>query len=187
MAVTGLAEWDAAGLLEGSRFRLHRLERDDEWIDQALDHIEGWWNRHVLEDTPPPPRDAKDLARFIRSQHPKDNGETLDLTADGASAVMLRDVDALFYRLMRLQKSRKRLVELEREAKVSLEALCGPYRGIICSHGRFAFPGMSGAVAWKKLAEAINEGPVPETLIDAHRGDSYRKSQPYPFKKKETK
>lgn len=181
MAITGKAEWDAAALLEGSRFRLHRLERDDAWIAEALEEVERWWLNHVVGNEPPEPRDAKDLARFSRMLNPLDNGETLDLL--GGDPKLLGEFDALCKHLMKIQKSMKILAGLKAETKAKLEALVGPYRGAVGSVGRFAFPSVAGGVSWKKIAEHLNEGPVPESVIEAFRSDPYRKSQLYPLKK----
>lgn len=178
MAITGLVRWDIAALIGGSSFRTYRVARDDAFIDDALAIAGDWWERHVIADWPPDPVDAADLARFTRRRHPLDNGESLEV-GEGHDAV------PLIQHLVELKEEIAHLEAVKAETTAKLEALCGSYRSIVLpGAGRFNFASYQGQVSWKKVAEHLHGGPIEDAVADLFRGEPFRKSQYYPFKKK---
>lgn len=54
MAVGGWDHGYVAALVGGNKLRWHRLERDEEIIAQLVETCGTWFQRHVVEGTPPP-------------------------------------------------------------------------------------------------------------------------------------
>ncbi|MFF4388512.1 YqaJ viral recombinase family protein [Streptomyces sp. NPDC001552] len=54
MAVGGWDHGYVAALVGGNKLRWVRLERDEEMIEQLVDHCGTWFEKHVVEGAPPP-------------------------------------------------------------------------------------------------------------------------------------
>lgn len=55
MKLTGFAVWHLAVLIGGNKFRMYRIERDEELIESIFKQVKAFWFNHVIADVPPDP------------------------------------------------------------------------------------------------------------------------------------
>ena len=81
LAITGKQTAEVAVLICGQEFRIYRIERDDELIQELITLEREFWS-YVETDTPPPADGSESADRALRALYPKDHGHTLDLSND---------------------------------------------------------------------------------------------------------
>lgn len=90
LAVTGMPYADLAVLFGGQRYRQYRIEADTGMGADMLTSASTWWQKHVIEDSPPTPDTEADARRMWRSHLV---GKTVAVDAEVADAVAtLRDI-----------------------------------------------------------------------------------------------
>jgi putative phage-type endonuclease len=136
LAVTGKAAADVCVLICGQELQVHRIERNEEVIEQLIALERHFW--HYVETDTPPPTDGSDSAdQALRALYPQDDGKTLDFTDDEALS------DA-FRRLLLVREDLDRLKDHESRLKQQIQARMGEAtRGI--------FP--AGEVRWKRAQD----------------------------------
>lgn len=55
MKLTGFQTWYLAVLIGGNKFRMYRIERDEELIESIFKQVKAFWFNHVIADVPPDP------------------------------------------------------------------------------------------------------------------------------------
>jgi predicted phage-related endonuclease len=55
MKLTGFQVWHLAVLIGGNKFRMYRIERDDDLIESIFKQVKAFWFNHVIADVPPDP------------------------------------------------------------------------------------------------------------------------------------
>jgi len=114
--------WDIATLFSLDDFRVYRLERDKELGEQILDVAEDWWQKYVVEETPPP-ADGTPMCRNVLGKiHPRVEDEKLR-----AATVAERD---LYERLLKVRSEYKELTEKKTELENQLRQCIGESLGI---------------------------------------------------------
>ena len=114
--------WDIATLFSLDDFRVYRLERDKELGKQILDVAEDWWQKYVVEETPPP-ADGTPMCRNVLGKiHPRVEDEKLR-----AATVAERD---LYERLLKVRSEYKELTEKKTELENQLRQCIGESLGI---------------------------------------------------------
>ncbi|WP_017429373.1 YqaJ viral recombinase family nuclease [Vreelandella jeotgali] len=144
LAVTGQQAADVAVLLGGHELQIHRVERDDDMIEQMIALERQFWE-YVEQDVAPPANGSASDDRALRQLFPRDDGEVLDFTDD----------DTLSEAFANLQQVRQQLDDLKkREAKLKhyLQQAMGTATGA-------TFP--SGSLSWKQSK--------PGTRLDTKR------------------
>jgi len=116
MDIFDVPYWDVATLFGLDDFRLYRLERDQELIDDILDVCEEWWQRYVVGETPPS-MDGSDRAKeAISRMHPREESAILR----SATAAELD----LHKELLKIREEHKSLstrkLQLENELRASI-------------------------------------------------------------------
>ena len=81
LAVTGQQSADVAVLLGGHELQIHRIERDEDLIEQLIALERQFWD-YVEKDTPPPADGTDSADRALRALFPKDDGEAVDFSED---------------------------------------------------------------------------------------------------------
>lgn len=81
LAVTGQQSADVAVLLGGHELQIHRIERDEEMIEQMIALERRFWD-YVESDTPPPADGSDSADKALKALFPKDDGETVDFSHD---------------------------------------------------------------------------------------------------------
>lgn len=61
MALMGFEEWDICVLLDSSDYRQFRLHRDDNWLKEAIERCNIFWEKHIATNKPP----AVDWGRYV--------------------------------------------------------------------------------------------------------------------------
>lgn len=179
MACTSLERWDVCALIGGSEPRIHRLERDDELIDDLLEVGEMWWEQYVVGDVVPPAIGADDAMRALRLQWAIDDGEVVpvdgELADQIAELLTIREAARL---------AEKQAEERKKLAEAALCSLIGEHRGIEGeAFGKVYWGTRRGSPAWKEIARAVAPGGVvPESLVEQHRAESTRSFRAYPRK-----
>ncbi|MCA6127296.1 hypothetical protein AI19_11815 [Thalassolituus oleivorans 4BN06-13] len=81
LAITGKQTAEVAVLICGQEFRIYRIERDDELIQELISLEREFWS-YVETDSPPPADGSESADRALRALYPQDHGHTLDLSND---------------------------------------------------------------------------------------------------------
>ena len=55
LLITGCKVIDLAVLIGGNKFRMYRIERDDDLIESIFKQVKAFWFNHVIADVPPDP------------------------------------------------------------------------------------------------------------------------------------
>ena len=55
LLITGCKVIDLAVLIGGNKFRMYRIERDDDLIQSIFNQVKAFWFNHVIADVPPDP------------------------------------------------------------------------------------------------------------------------------------
>ncbi|MCU4393357.1 YqaJ viral recombinase family nuclease [Acinetobacter parvus] len=55
LLITGCKVIDLAVLIGGNKFRMYRIERDEELIESIFKQVKAFWFNHVIADVPPDP------------------------------------------------------------------------------------------------------------------------------------
>lgn len=133
LAVTGKQAADVAVLLCGQKLEVHRIDRDDALIERLIE-LEGHFWRHVIEDKPPPPDGSESADQALRALYPKDQGKTLDWSAN---LVM----SAVFFDLLAVRQQLEAQLRLEASLKQQIQQHMGDATRV-----RFE----QGSVTWKR-------------------------------------
>lgn len=164
--------WDVCALIDGSEFRIVRVERDDDFIADLVGLAEEFWYGHVLENRVPPATSGRDALAFVSAVHVKGDGQPIEATAQHEE--MAREL------LLAQDRARAAKDDVER-IKARLCAACGDARALRGKSWTYSWAPYDGNPQWREVAEALApDGAVPQALIDAHRGDGYRKPQFHP-------
>ncbi len=137
LAVTGRKWADVAVLIGGQDFRIFRINRDEDMI-QNLISLEGEFWELVKSDTPPPADGSESSSRALAQLYPRDSGEILDCTEDSA----MNDV---FGRLVDTRTIREEAQEEEEQLKQQLQEYMGEATQMILAGGK---------VSWKKAKDS---------------------------------
>lgn len=116
LMVTGLEMGYLAVLHDGSRFRVHELERDEEAI-ATLEEIEAEFWACVTHDRPPPADASRSTEMAVRSAYSESD--------PGTTVVLDQDALARVRAYTRLQSQRQALDEQLTEAKLALMVALG--------------------------------------------------------------
>ncbi|MEU8870512.1 lambda-exonuclease family protein [Streptomyces javensis] len=65
MAVGGWSYAWVAALVGGNKFRYHRIERDEDMIDELIRLCGEWYQRHIVEGFPPPADGLEDTKNIL--------------------------------------------------------------------------------------------------------------------------
>jgi putative phage-type endonuclease len=148
LAVTGRKAADVAVLLCGQELAIHRIERDDEVIARLIELERRFWH-YVETDTPPPADGSESAARALHCLYPRDNGTTLDCSADEG---LCSDFDEL----LDLREQLARLEEREAKLKQRLQMHMGEATKAVFPHG---------AISWKRSKDSTGLD-VARLLVD---------------------
>ena len=169
--------WDVCALVDGTQLRIVRVDRDDDLIDSLAELGRTFWNDNVLADVMPPVTDGAQAMKLMAQHWRQDNGETLELTGEDADKV-----EAVARELLLAQQREKDAASEVGRLKALLCGIVGEHKSLRGPWGRFDWPTRQGNPKWKDVAEELAGGVVPQALIDANRGDSYRRGQLYASK-----
>lgn len=137
LAVTGKQAADVAVLIGGQELRIHRIERDDELIQRLIELERRFW-AYVEEDRQPPAdgSDSADLA--LRSLHPQDTGQVIDLSQD-------LELSGVFSDLIAVRHTIETQTQLEAQLKQRIQQHMGD-----ATRALFEI----GEVSWKRSKDA---------------------------------
>ncbi len=109
MAVTGMDRADIVALFNGNRLQWWTVDRDQEWIDQAIDYCRGWHQTHIVGKSAPEPEMPRDADKLARLWTP-DSEAAIEVAQDFADE--LRDA------LAQADEAVARAQQLKNELKV---------------------------------------------------------------------
>ena len=185
MAVFDLDRWDVCAWLNGTDVRIATVHRDEVMIDGLAELAERFWIENCHGDKPPRPQDADDLVRFLGRRFPKDNGKIVELKRGGDNDALAEQVELLARKLALIKETAKAVDEHKKETEAKLIAVVGEDKGVAGPWGKYSYGGRAGRLAWKRIAEEVNGGPVDQDTIERHRGASYRQGDLRMFKPKQ--
>ena len=149
LAVTGHAWAEVAVLIGGQDFRIYRIERDDEKIQDLTEREARFWQL-VQHDQQPEPDGSNDAANALNWLFPRDDGQTVDLS-DSA------EFNQLFRQLLQLREQKEKVELQESQIKQRLQATLGD-----ATTGLFA----EGRVSWKRSKD--RQAPDLDQLSQDH-------------------
>ncbi|WP_336951231.1 YqaJ viral recombinase family nuclease [Acinetobacter sp. AS167] len=83
MKLTGFQLWHLAVLIGGNKFRMYRIERDDDLIESIFQQVKSFWFNHVIADTPPAPTCFDDVlhrwSKHVEGKQVEANSEHIKL------------------------------------------------------------------------------------------------------------
>lgn len=172
MHVASKDVWDVCALIDGSDFRIVRVERDEDFICDLVSLATDFWHGHVLENRVPPATSGRDALSFVSAVHVHGEGEPIEAPAEA---------EALARELLLAQQRRRQAKDEEERLKAQLCALCGGARAMRGKQWTYSWAPYDGNPQWRAIAEELSDGgAVPQALIDKHRGEAYRKPQFHP-------
>jgi len=139
LAITGKQTADVAVLLCGQEFRIYRMQRDDELIDQLIELEREFWS-YVESDTAPPADGSDSANQALRMLYPKDTGTTIDLSDDS-------DLELSFQQLTQVRSESQILSNREDELRQMLQQRMGTASTAIFS---------SGKITWRKSKDSLS-------------------------------
>ncbi|WP_270828769.1 YqaJ viral recombinase family nuclease [Aeromonas sp. QDB20] len=138
LAVTGHAWAEVAVLIGGQDFRIYRIERDEEKIQDLTEREAQFWQM-VQQDQQPEPDGSRDAANALSWLFPRDDGQTLDLSDSP-------EFNQLFGELLRLRQQKEAVEQQESQLKQRLQATLGE-----ATAGLFA----DGKITWKRSKDRL--------------------------------
>jgi putative phage-type endonuclease len=157
LAVTGKQAADVAVLICGQELRIHRIERDEQLIEQLLELEAAFW-RHVEADQPPPADGSESAEAALRALYAQDSGEMLDLRED-------LEMSGVFSDLLAIRESIAQQSALEQQLKQRIQQRLGEASGAVFE---------SGEVSWKRRLtwSACAKSTPNLSRGSAHRGQA---------------
>lgn len=83
MAITGVPICDLAVLFGGQKFRIYEIRHDADLTDSLMAMAGAWWQRHIIDDTPPDPTTATECRQRWHTNKPE---TAVEISAAAASA-----------------------------------------------------------------------------------------------------
>lgn len=165
MAVCDVDAADVAVLLGGNDLRVYHLTRDRALETQLIEHLAGWWARHVVARVPPEPVDGAAAQRFVGRLFPQSVQDTIR-TASAEEQERIRQ----------LLDVRERIAALTNEEalmQAALKAAIGDGGGLGGPTGTVTWKSAkSGGPDWKAIATEL--GATPDLLARFQRPGSRR-------------
>ena len=138
LAVTGHAWAEVAVLIGGQDFRIYRIERDEEKIQDLTEREAQFWQM-VQQDQQPEPDGSNDAVNALSWLFPCDDGQTVDLSDSP-------EFNQLFGDLLRLRQQKEAVELQESQLKQRLQATLGE-----ATAGLFA----DGKITWKRSKDRL--------------------------------
>ena len=148
-------------LIGGQDFRIYRIERDEEKIQDLTEREAQFWQM-VQQDQQPEPDGSSDAANALELALPRDDGQTMDLSDSP-------EFNQLFGELLRLRQQRKLSSCRSHNSKQRLQATLGE-----ATAGLFA----DGKITWKRSKDRL--APDLEKLGQDHPDLLTRYVKPVP-------
>jgi len=139
MGLTGAQWWDVALLILSPRreFKIFRIERDQEVIDELVRAGRDFWFNHVLPQAPPPLDGSTGASEYLKLTYPRDLADVIAAPPEAQGLVE------------ELVHCREMLLEFE-TAKAhyenQLKALIGDAAGLV---------GQGWKITWKKSKDLV--------------------------------
>ncbi len=162
LGITGLEFADLAVLFGGQKYAEYIIDADKALFGDLLDEANGWWQRHVVADTPPEPSTEDDARRLWRSHIA---GREKIVSADVADAVQ------------QLAEIKENIKALEAEEQAQRDIICtafGEAESISYMGQKLATWKANKAsrkTDWKAVADEVGKSIDPEIYAlvrDAH-------------------
>lgn len=106
MAVGGFDYCYIACLVGNEKFIWHKIERDEDTINNLIQVEKAFWEEHVLKETPPEPDGSDDCSEMIKKKYNVSIPESLELASD------------YLYKLNRRDELESLIKEMEKEKKL---------------------------------------------------------------------
>lgn len=91
MAVTGYTHCYIAVLIGNEKFIYHKLERDEEAINNLIQIEKNFWEQHVLTNIPPDPDGTDQYSEMLKEKYKYSVPETIELSKDFEPKLKRRD------------------------------------------------------------------------------------------------
>lgn len=132
-------------IVEAAEIQVYRVARDDDYAQAIVEHMERWWQRHVVEGVEPPVTATDAWAHFarveLRQRDPLRAAEPAEI--------------ALAERYVRAREAEKRAAEEKETIGAQLRAAIGTAAGIKTGHGYVVARAQSPRTNWKAAAQEL--------------------------------
>lgn len=129
LAVSGFDCWYIAALIFGTRFVVHKIERDEELIRDLITIEENFWNHHVLPRVIPEPDGSDDYSKMLSKAYFKTNKET-EVSLFGLEGDLKRreEIKEVIEKLEKEKKSIEQKIQLQLGTADASYGVAGNYR-----------------------------------------------------------
>lgn len=110
MAVCGFDYCYIACLIGNERFIWHKIERDDETINNLINIEKEFWEEHILKEIPPDPDGSEDFTQMIKQKYNVSIPESLELASNYLDKLNRRDE---LEELIKSMESEKKQIDQE--------------------------------------------------------------------------
>lgn len=141
LAVTGKAWAEVAVLIGGQEFRIYRLERDEDRIQQLITLETQFW-RSVQEDRPPPVDGSESSHQALARLYPQDHAPVVDYSDRP-------EMNARFERLVHIRHARQDLEAEEALLEQQVKETLGEASGAVYAQGKVFWK-------WSKPSHRLN-------------------------------
>lgn len=150
MAVMQSQVCDVAALVSGdsgAELRIYEIQRDDKLISDLISMEKKFWE-YVVNDTPPPVKDTKDLA----IKYPKDNDETIIASVE---------IYGMINTLKEIKASKKEMDETEEKIKTEIQKFMADKAYLVSQSG-------NKLASWKtQMVERVDTSLLKKELDPA--------------------
>lgn len=101
---------DIAVLFGHQEFRIYRVPRHQAFIDSLVPDMEAWWQRHVVNNEPPPVDGSESSGRWLRETYPTELGTEL-MPATPEQQRLVEDLMLVRSSIASMERSEELLVQ----------------------------------------------------------------------------
>lgn len=161
MLVTGYDRVDVPAMLGGTKLRVFQIERDQEFINDALTICESFRKNYILKNVEPPPDGSKNYSAYL--------GEKFAGTSSAEIIEAPQYAQALALEHARLSQSIKELSDKKERVDQMLKTVIGNNDGMHGPWGKVTWRLGKGRVNYSALVRDLN---LPEETLSNYRTPS---------------
>lgn len=99
LAVSGYESWYIAALILGREFIVHKIERDEDMIQDLITIEERFWTQHVLKHQPPEPDGSDNYTEMLNKKYKASAGKKMYLVGIQDELHRRKEIEELLAKL----------------------------------------------------------------------------------------
>lgn len=161
--VDALQHADVACLnLVAKEFKIYRVDRDQEAIDDMQEYLTAWWEKHIIKGDIPEATCEDDVKRIWKRSH------------EGKTVIANNYIDEAISRMKKISKAEDEIKSEKTRLRNEITAYMGDAESIIGINGnplvtwKSAKDTVKSVIDWKAIAEELAGGIVDAERIKSH-------------------